>query len=435
MNTGIIDAILLLNFHFTAFFLRFKDYKSTDMERNIKITKNLAATIDVKIPIENRKLISERYISNFFFLAFFWILLILGFILTIDPYRVSPIHIKLPRINSYKPKRLDIDRLIKPYEVWRYQPKTIFLGTSRIHQSIDPTFLDGTDFAPAYNAAVPASTLSQNAAFLEEYFQHDKNLHYVFIELFIYNFIIPQPEVSKKTFKHFLETTSALFVSADALLNSFQTLVFNLSGRPIGPYISPRGNWIRPKNFDTSATFDHQLYIDTIINIHKSIPDMIIQPSAMDSLNRIVELCKKHNAKLFMIITPNYPWDDYRLLSLGYWPLVEEWIKKMSMYDHVLSFSQYNRLLEEPPNKKMQWWNDPIHFSDNMGHLMLLSLLGHGTSKIPNNFFRSVTANNYQIVLQERKAGLNAWIRKNRWFAEKFDTTKKIAGNVERRNV
>src|SRR6476660_4783963 len=57
----------------------------------------------------------------------------------VNPYGISPFPIALEGVNAIKPKRLDIDRMIKPYEVWRYQPHTLFLGTSRFHQSIDPS--------------------------------------------------------------------------------------------------------------------------------------------------------------------------------------------------------------------------------------------------------------------------------------------------------
>jgi hypothetical protein len=86
-----------------------------------------------------------------------WLSLYLIFTWTIDPYGVSPIRLEFPRINALKPKRIDIDRILKPYEVWRYQPRTIFLGTSRANQSLDPSTLDGTRFAPAYNAAYRAA--------------------------------------------------------------------------------------------------------------------------------------------------------------------------------------------------------------------------------------------------------------------------------------
>jgi hypothetical protein len=43
-----------------------------------------------------------------------------------------------------------------------------FLGTSRLHQSLDPAVL-GTRFAPAYNAAIPNGAMQTNADDLERY--------------------------------------------------------------------------------------------------------------------------------------------------------------------------------------------------------------------------------------------------------------------------
>jgi hypothetical protein len=93
-----------------------------------------------------------------------WLGLFLVFTWTIDPYGVSPTPLGLQGVNALKPKRINIDRLIKPYEVWRYQPRTILLGTSRVHQSMDPFILSGTGFAPAYNASMPAGSMDMNAA-------------------------------------------------------------------------------------------------------------------------------------------------------------------------------------------------------------------------------------------------------------------------------
>lgn len=382
-------------------------------------------------PIESTALISTHYLKQLFLFITCWAILFIGFIWIINPYGVSPIQINIRHINTEKPKRIDIDRLIKPYEVWRYQPKTIFLGTSRIHQSMDPSNLDKTNFAPAYNAAIPASTLSQNAASLEQYFQLDKNLHVVFVELFIYNFIFPQPEAPKKTWANFFETNASLLISSDAFIDSLQTLRFNHEKTLIGPYIGPRGNWIRPKNFNTQDTFNAKLFIDNIIKIHSAIPDMIIQPTAVQSLDKIVALCQQHHAELYFVLTPNYPWDDYRLLSLGYWPLLEEWMKKISTYKNVYSFSQYNDLLTEHAGKNMNWWNDPLHFSSNMGSVMLKSLLGTAPATTPKNLILPITHNTVNKAIKMRRVGLNNWMKKNRQFTIAFDHAK-LGKQVER---
>jgi hypothetical protein len=118
-----------------------------------------------------------------------WAFVFFAFTFLVDPYGVSPIRLSIARFNELKPKRVDIDRQIKPIEVWRYQPRTVFVGTSRIHQSIDPRGLTDTHYAPAYNGSVPAMSLGMNIAYLERYVELDPNLRNVFAELFLYNFL------------------------------------------------------------------------------------------------------------------------------------------------------------------------------------------------------------------------------------------------------
>jgi hypothetical protein len=161
--------------------------------------------------------------------SLFWTALLICFTWIVDPYGVSPVRVTIPRINEHKPKRVDIDRIIKPYEVWRYQPKTVFLGTSRIHQSIDPSVLENTRFAPAYNASIPASTLGENAAHLEQYFALNKNIKYVFVELFFSNFRFPENEYEKKSVSNFLTNAVSLHYSISALASSVETIMVNLS--------------------------------------------------------------------------------------------------------------------------------------------------------------------------------------------------------------
>ena len=76
-------------------------------------------------------MIQSTYLRTFALSSVIIFALFLALIWTVDPYGVSPLGFTSPGFNSVKPKRLTIERLIKPYEVWRYQPHTVFLGTSR----------------------------------------------------------------------------------------------------------------------------------------------------------------------------------------------------------------------------------------------------------------------------------------------------------------
>lgn len=375
-------------------------------------------------------MVRRSFFVAFALAVFVWAALAAGFIWTVDPYGVSPIHYEQAGFNEQKPKRIDIDRLIKPYEVWRYQPRTIFLGTSRIHESIDPRVLDGTRYAPAYNAAIPANTLSENAATIEQYFRLDRRLKYVFIELFPVNFLMPGPVEPQASVLSAFEKIVPLQFSTAALFASYDTIAFNqtAAAHPIGPYISPQGFWVRPAGFDTATTFDAQRHSDAIAQIHKKIPLMLLQPTTFGDLDRIVAACDKHDARLVMFVTPSYPWEEYRLLSLGYWPLLEEWLRRLAAYKNVVSFAQMNALTEEAAGKDMRYWNDPIHFGMPFGRLMLRAFLGDQDPGMPANFMRRLDRGTVDDVIRERRAGVEHWAAAHPDFVRIFEAAKHAAG-------
>lgn len=360
--------------------------------------------------------------------------LMLGFILAIDPYGVSPLQVAMRGVNTMKPARLEIDRQIKPYEVWWRQPTTVFLGTSRVHQSFDPAVLDGSSFAPAYNAAIPASLLSENEAHLKLFTRLDGKIRHVFMELFLYSFIYPQTKMQPRSILDLVADAAALQFSSGALWDAVLTYRFNESGQRSPRHVTPEGYWVPAPDFDSKAAFDQDAFINGIMAAHRKIPDMIVQPTAVSSFNDIVDLCRSKAIELHPIMTPNHPRDDYRLMSLGYWPLVEGWLRLMSTYDNVVSFSQYNELIEEPAGAGMKWWYDPIHPSLAMGRLMMRAIKGEIAPEMPANFMWRVTPETVESIIAERRAGALAWAKRNPDFAAAFERAKKTAGGpVERR--
>jgi len=372
-------------------------------------------------------MIGRCYLVRLGLAAAFWSGLALSVIWLVDPYGVSPVKIAMRGVNTLKPLRIDIDRLIKPYEVWRYQPRSLFLGTSRIHESIDPRVLDGTRYAPAYNAAIPANTLSENAATIDQYFRLDRRLKYVFIELFLYNFMIPGPAHPEATVGSAFANVVPLEFSTAALFASYDTVAFNRSSEAIGPHIAPQGFWVRPKDFDTAESFNAERFTETIVGIHKRFR-FLLQPSTFADLNRIVSVCAQHNARLIMFLTPSYPWDDYRLASLGYWPLLETWLRRIAAYPNVFSFAQFNVLTEEPAGKNMHYWNDPIHFGMPFGRLMLRAFLVEKDSEMPANFILQLDSQTVDSVIRARRAGEEHWAASHPDFVQIFETAKRAAG-------
>jgi hypothetical protein len=124
------------------------------------------------------------------------------------------------------------------------------------------------------------------------------------------------------------------------------------------------------------------------------------------------------------MITPSHPWDEYRLWSFGYWPLMEDWVRRLSAYPNVISFAQYNAAVAEPVTGRMAYWNDTLHFDTRLGQLMLRAFLGGTDPDIPANLLRKVTPATVESVLQEHRAEMTRWMHENPDYPAAFESAK-----------
>jgi hypothetical protein len=361
-------------------------------------------------------LIRPRYLGFLALGVACWVGLFLAFTSIVDPYGVSPLHLSIAGLNVLKPKRVDIDRLIKPYEVWRYQPHTVFLGTSRIQQSIDPATLDGTRFAPAYNASIPASSLGMNISNLEQYLTLDRNLRTVFAELFIYYFLGQGQEHTPRTRSEFLANAATLLGSSDALWASVATFSQNAVIKKETYEIRPTGYFYYPPGHRAGDNFNGFAQ-----GIWKNNPNLALSQGSFDALRDLINTARAHNIELIFLATPNHAYFDYYVDLIGAWDLVEEWLRRASQDATIYSFSQPNDWVYEPVKPMMTYWNDPFHFSLAMGRGIAASLAGQNVPGLPDNFMVRLTPDNAAALVQARRAAIKRWARDNPSFVEEFD--------------
>lgn len=367
----------------------------------------------------------SRYLSALVIALFAWCGLFIAFTWVVDPYGVSPLSVMLKRINQYKPKRVDIDRLIKPYEVWRYQPRTVFLGTSRIHQSIDPAVLGETGYAPTYNASIPASSLGLNVAHLRQYVELDPNLKTVFVELFLYNFLGQPQERRRKTYEEFLRESAGLFVSGDTLWASVVTFAYNLLAHRPSFEIKPGGYYYYPPGHDATGPFSG--FPAGIWPLHETrAAGMALYEPAFESVHELVKVAQEHHLEFIFILTPNHAYDDYYIDAIGAWDKVEEWLRRLSAEPiTIYSFSQPNPWVYEPVRKPMRYWNDPYHFSLDMGNAMQRALTGQTNPGVPENFMMRMTPENVASHIADRRAAIREWAPHNPAFVAAFQEEKR----------
>jgi hypothetical protein len=251
------------------------------------------------------------------------------------------------------------------------------MGSSRIQQGLDPAALDGTRFAPAYNAAVPRNMLIEDAARIKHYVELDKNLRIVVVELFFWNFIYKQPPEPRYTFLDVMRDVVAMDASLAAIADSLATVKSNVV-KDKEPQIGRGGNWFEPRPARRYAKAKFESFVENVIRIHANLGAVDLQPSAFAALDRIVEISKQTGVEVQFLMMPHHPYDDYRIRSLGHWPLVEQWYRRLAAYPNVVSASRYTPPLLEDISDEMEYWNDPLHPSVRFGDLILQALAARG---------------------------------------------------------
>ncbi len=355
------------------------------------------------------------------------ILVGLLFVLLIDPYGINPYGINIHRVNAIKYQRVKIDRLIKPWEVYWKQPKTIFMGTSRPHQAFNPEVMKDTMYAPIYNAGVPASTLNENFLYLKKYFELNKNIRYVILDIFWLNFLWKQNDSSEITYNlgtlDFFTQFLSLFFSLESFTDSLFTFGKNIIKYTDGHYISSHGYYVYPPNIDSKGHLNEYLK-NMCVEIPKKVP-IEIDPEKFKTIDKIAKLCAENGAKLILTVLPEHPISDYYCEDNEITPLRSYVLRRLSTYPNVYYFSALNEIGQ---NSNPYWW-DPHHPSITVGNMALECIKDEKpNSKIPD-FGVLLTPKNVEQIIKNRHKGLLKWIDLTHRIQR---TTKKLKINISR---
>jgi hypothetical protein len=175
--------------------------------------------------------------------------------------------------------------------------------------------------------------------------------------------------------------------------------------------------------------FVPQSYATFVLGEHRKIGTIKLYQSTFDMLERMRELCEKRGVQLTFIVTPNYPWDDYRLDTLGYWKMLREFYENIASLPNVVSFAQLGGWSEEPVSEGMQYWTDPFHFSRELGSQMIASMLHGAAPGSPDKFMLPIDKETVGSALALRHARLQDWVSRNGEFASMFEMARGMVAN------
>jgi hypothetical protein len=361
--------------------------------------------------------------------------IVVGFTLLVDAIGISPFRVAIAGFNAAKPFRHDYDWIVKRYDVLRMQPTTIFMGSSRVKQSIDPGLLANTGFAPAYNGGINGSAAYEEIkSYLQYYAGVDKNLHYVFIEAFAAVMLSydQQPGMRPPLDPDARERigVAAPRMRPDAVrfgraadIADFASVFFSMSGvssavRTISvnrQQRSPAGS--QPEDgFAPVALAPHHFSVRNVLNFvtHTRLLQRggEVPPRIFAAARQMIATCEWYQVQCRFFVSPLHA--DVLLIMnhLGLWPELEKLKRGLAQLAPTYDFTRYNHVIDERIGPVV-YWPEAFHFAPALGALIARAMTGLRTPDMPENFGVLLDSKNIDANLAAWRQERDQWIARH----------------------
>jgi hypothetical protein len=347
-----------------------------------------------------------------------------SFNLLVDAMGISPIRVAVAGFNKWKPLRDDHDWIVKRYDVWRNRPTTIFMGSSRIKQSIDPRLVAGTGFAPAYNGGINGiANLTETKSYLQYYLRADKHLHYVFIEAFASALLIhrepgtdprmgPLAQPKNRPLVQFglandIADFTSVFFSMGGVSSAIRTVLVNLGQRNLP------GAGSSDDGFAPIALAPHHFSVRNVFNfvLHTGFMQRGggLFPATLAAAREMIAECRWYQVECQFFVSPLHADVLFALYQLGLWSEVEKLKRGLAELAPTYDFTRYNHLIEERTGPVV-YWPEAFHFAPALGELVARAMAGLRTSDMPQNFGVVLDSKNIDLSLAAWREERDNWI-------------------------
>lgn len=321
-----------------------------------------------------------------FFSPLLGLILILNII--IDPYGLVRL-IEVKAINQQKEGvRLKI-RTVKMLEMPLRNPTTILLGSSRVHDGVNPEMSVFEELQPVYNLGIDMLRIKEAREFLEHAILNSKIENIIFgIDFFMFNaYERVNPTFNEKLIKRisFADYLINPIVYKDVWKDSWKTIRISFMSPARKEFLK---NGFRPGNMVFFGLRDYQklfYYTNWIFMSEKGDTPYYgkfkLDDEVFNEFEKILHLCKQKRINCILYITPAHAILDGEVVDLcGLWDMNECWKRRItSIADKngfvMWDFSGYNSITMEEIKTPMRYYWDSSHHTEEVALMMFSKML------------------------------------------------------------
>ncbi|MDJ0702068.1 MAG: hypothetical protein QNJ46_02210 [Leptolyngbyaceae cyanobacterium MO_188.B28] len=297
--------------------------------------------------------------------------------------------------------------MVKAIKINQIKPKAIFMGSSGVARGLTPDHEVFSNQEPVYNLGI----LGANAYELKRYFQYatnNNNVETAVVSLDFYAFnqlrdVRPGFSDLRLSTKYMIpQDLFGLYFSFDSL-----NLIFNPDAR--GLYFATDGTYERHLDKDK---IDFIFEVEILEDFSRE-EDMYwayeLSDMAIDDYREMINLSNQQGVDIKLFIPPLHSTLFYAAMISGHWSSYEEWFREVVSVQPVWDFSGCSSVTTEAIGVDMQNFEDPSHYSPEIGKLVLNRMFNYQAESVPDDFGVYVTPDNVDQHLKQVRAQCDQW--------------------------
>ncbi|WP_137455034.1 hypothetical protein [Halomicronema hongdechloris] len=306
--------------------------------------------------------------------------------------------------------RVANDRLVKAIKVSQIKPKVVFLGSSGVARGLNPSHTAFSESRPVYNLSLLGASIYEIKRYFDYAVAHNK-LEHAIIGLDFYAF-----NDSREVRPGFSETRlNSQYISPKDLLGIYLSLdSLNLVMNPDqrGYYFADDGTYEHRIQIGIERQFEIKL-IEDFTQSEQMYWNYKFSEATIGHFQSIVESADSEGVRVDIFLPPLHATLFYSAMMSNYWPTYEKWLKRIVNIHPVWDFSGCNTITTEPISGEMNWFEDPSHYTEEVGDLILNKLSEAESGKSLRDFGQYVTSENVNEHLQQVRSQCQKWSNSN----------------------
>jgi hypothetical protein len=350
----------------------------------------------------------------------------------VDPYGFYRL-VEVKGFNQQKEGVRNKIRYVKALELPLRKPKTIIMGSSRVHDGMNPQhpLLQDPAYFPAYNLGIDMDRVHESLQYLKHAMLHTEVKRVIFgLDFFMFNAAqkvsidFDRSLVGRKI--NVADYIATSLVSKDALIDSVRTIKTSRAHPERKEFL---GNGYRPgnfvffkvKNYQKLHYYTNWVFLSALPQQTKYYSEITQDEDVFKDFEEILRICKQHKIDVRLYISPAHAHlDGEGVAAAGKWEMMEGWKRRVvtiaDRYSAPLwDFSGYNSVTTEPVRTPMKYYWDSSHFTEVTSDWILKRIFADPTvmDEIPPDLGIRISGKNIEPHLMAIRQDRRSYIEKN----------------------